>query len=207
MAAKIIYDRIEEVPEQLRERATKTDHGYELDAEPLFANHSELQREVQRFRAAAERHNLATEERDSLLHKLAEHEIERVIGNAGGNPFLLKPHVASYIRPEIYRGKLNLTVVDGSGNVRFNAATLQRLTLEELVDELKEDMNLQAAFKPSATSSSTSEKPPATASTAAHFRPERPKVVLSRAEAKDVRIYRAAVQQAGGVENVIIEAQ
>lgn len=107
--------------------------------------------------AKAHATQLATkdQENDSLksqLHSvLVDAALTSAIAEAKGNGALLRPMLASKIRPFFDdKGRMTVAVVDEAGDRRFSGVTGEHMTIAELVAETKADKQFAAAFESAA---------------------------------------------------------
>lgn len=130
-------------------------HLDEIKARPASGDEAiKMQLEAERrdkARIAAE----AEKTRNALQHYTVEREVNAAIGAARGNVRVLRPIVAQNVKlVEEAPGRFVPRVVDGAGNVRFNDATGEPLSVADLVAEMRREPDFAPNFEGSGNSGS-----------------------------------------------------
>ncbi len=192
MSARILYDSPEDIPDNIRDRAVKTANGFEVDAKPLLDNHAQVLRDLQRFRAAADKFDgidavaarnalqevarLQQQDRDTAkavdaVKKNADREREDLLqyisGEAITSAIARHGGNAMLLRPHV----AGLVRSDyHNGNVSFSVLDDEYHTVRKdgltgrpvTVDELVMEMKRNPTFSAAFTSTTTSSAPATT---------------------------------------------
>lgn len=99
---------------------------------------------------AKEREPLVTENktlRGALERRLVDAEATSAIAAAKGSPKVLLPHIKAHVKVVEEEGEFVAVVIDARGNERIGDARGTRMTIAQLVDELKQDADFARNFE------------------------------------------------------------
>ena len=105
-------------------------------------------------------HQTEIQKRDEQLESLRKHLFKtlvsdaatREIASAGGDPEMLMPFVAPSLAPFENDGEYSVRVVDDHGEIRYNGATGETMTIADRVAELKGNAKFGKLFESDAPS-------------------------------------------------------